>query len=89
MAPPVPLDVVVQLVAAAADARAAAAQLRERVPGLRVSVQDATDFAGEVPAARSGAIDIHLMANEGGCWRLTTSAGEAAAIVLARREEAR
>lgn len=89
MAPPVPLDVVAQVVAEATDARSAAVRLRERLPGLRVSVQDASDFSGEAPVVRGGAIDVHLMASDGGCWRLTAVPAEAVAIVLAGHGAAR
>jgi hypothetical protein len=71
----------------AADARAAVAAVRTRWPQLGVCLQDAFDLRGETPALHSAAFDVHLMANDGACWRMTADPQAAAAIVLVDRHD--
>jgi hypothetical protein len=80
------LAVVEHVVGSAADARTAAQALRNVMPQVRVTVQDAIDFRGEAPAMRTRAVDVHLMASDGHCWSLTARPDAASALVLADRE---
>ncbi|WP_028310389.1 hypothetical protein [Derxia gummosa] len=62
--------------------RAAAAQLRQRFPGIQASVVDPFDMKGETPAVKTGDRAIYLMSSDGHCWSITQDPARASAFVL-------
>lgn len=71
----------------AASAPALAARLRQALPGLRVSVMEAFDLRHEPPWLRAGRFALHLAAQDGHCWRLTTRPAEATALMITEDRE--
>lgn len=70
------------LLGAAPTLRAAAASLREQLPGIRASVVDAFDMRGETPGVQVGARSLYLMSTDGHCWNVTSDPAAASALVL-------
>ena len=70
------------LVGAAPSVRAAAASLREQLPGMRALVVDALDMRDETPCAQVGRRSLYLMSTDGHCWTVTGDPAAAGALVL-------
>lgn len=67
---------------AAANAREAAAALRQRFAGLRIVVVDAFDMRDETPAARGTKRALYLGASDGHCWQVTADPAAACGLFV-------
>jgi hypothetical protein len=76
------LNAAAQIVAGAADVRAAAAALRQQFAPLRTLVVDAIDMRGEEPVVQLAQRAIYLMSTDGHCWTVTPEPAQAQAFVL-------
>jgi hypothetical protein len=76
------LAAIAKLAERAPDVRAAAAEIRTTIPGLRASVADAFDLRDEQLVLRAGALRLFLMACDGHCWSMTDDPAQASAVVL-------
>ncbi len=66
----------------ASSARAAAAAIRLKLPGLHASVVDAFDLRGEQPVLQAGDLSVFLMSCDGHCWSVTGDPAQASAVIL-------
>ncbi len=64
-----------------------ALEFRNRFPGIRLTVCDYSDMAGEIPVKSVPGYDIHLVAGRDHCWKITSELENATAILAARRKK--
>jgi len=76
------LTTLATLAGEAPNARAAAAAIRSKLPGLHASVVDAFDLRGESPVLQAGALSLYLMSCDGHCWSVTGDPAQAGAVVV-------
>jgi hypothetical protein len=83
MLSPQALATIEDILAAPENGPAQAARLRQAIPGLRVTVCDASDVGTETPFRDYPSVALHLVDSSAHCWHLTTEPDLASVVLLA------
>jgi hypothetical protein len=82
------LEQVADALGAGGVSAAAVAELRRSLPGVSLTLCDASDLGVEEPFRSFPGFELYLVDGRDHCWRLTSEPAEATGLMIARRRAA-